>query len=702
MSKKVFVSSRLNGELDRERGISLSVISGMGLEPILWEKEASLAEHNQRWWRQQIDESGLLILLLSSSISPPVYDEFATAIGLNKKLVVFCKDINLITQRKLILSNWETEESSSVALDWLYTWLAEHRINIIESDASFTIALRDAVADALEFKETLSRHYLIDTNEINRIRSVYVPPSNYHQAESILAEKRLLLLLGSPHIGKTATAIFLLAELFKTKKLRSLITCSSRSDLAYISDIRNAGILLDDAFGKVIFDEECSGIESQAILSLAENNYVVITSRAEVFSEGLAYTRFGEVSLESHCVHLEQEGSYDDEQLGQILENHVRFALDRDIITLEQADIIKRQWALILKGLRFPHNIERFAMVHLNQVKRPRDVEIALKKSKEIEHASGQWYRRLSTEQKAIVVSLAICGFEDWNQFNTCTATAASLLGIQMRDISTELPQMSGYIRVGDKLAFSHPSYHVGIIGEIAYRDYAIVKQLLLEGKDCREGRILLGLALREMAEKHPNIVLTLAPALAMRPGRVKKHAIIALGRIDKTKSREAIPLLKDISVTGGSVHRRRAVRSLGHYIEIEPELVCDAILPLLDDPAHLVRLNIARVFSDKYSVVPSTAFSILSSLIADTNAKVRKQAMIGLNKLVWQFPDEAYHVLDSLPEHAITPKIRWFANNFCLQYEKKKGLVKEFNKRMRKLEQDSHIYIQRKLQQIQ
>lgn len=218
MSKKVFVSSRLNGELAQERNIAFNVISGMGLEPVLWEKETSLAEHNQRWWRQRIDESGLLILLLGSSISPPVYDEFAIAIGLNKKLALFCKDINLITQRQLIPSNWQTEESCRTALDWLYDWLTRHRINVIDSDTSFTIALRNAVADAIEFKETLSRQYLIDTDEVDRIRSVYVPPRDYHQAESILAEERLLLLLGPPHVGKTATAIFLLAELFKPKK----------------------------------------------------------------------------------------------------------------------------------------------------------------------------------------------------------------------------------------------------------------------------------------------------------------------------------------------------------------------------------------------------------------------------------------------------------------------------------------------------
>ena len=701
MSKKVFVSSRLNGELDHERNIAFTVISDMGLKPILWEKEASLAEHNQTWWRQQIDESGLFVLLLGSSISPPVYDEFYTAIALNRNLAVFCKDISLITQRKLTPSNWDTEERCRIELDWLYNWLAQHRINMIESDTSFTTRLRDAVADALEFKETLPRQYLIDNSEIDRIRSLYVPPTNYHQAESILAEKRLLVLTGPPHIGKTATAIFLLAELFKTKKLRSLITCSSRNELARIAGIRDAGILLDDVFGKVIFDEECSGAESEIILCLTENNYVVITSRSEVFAEGLAYTRFGEVFVESNQVCLEQEGAYDNEQLGQILQNHLELALERSIITSEQVDIVNRRRPLILKALRFPHNIERFAMEHLRQVLRLSDVQMALSRSKEVERASGLWYRRLSQNQKVVAISLAICGFGDWQRFSSCVATIASLLGVQVRDVTTDLKDMGGYIASGSKVAFRHPSYHVGVVREIAYRDSAIVKQLLREGLDSYEERILLGMALREIAEKDPDTVFTLAPALAMRRGRGRKHAIIALGEVSEMHSKQAISVLKEIATTGGPVHRKGAVRSLRRFADSEPELVREALLPLVKDPNHNVRAIVANVFSEKCSIFGSVAFDVLCRLIADENAKVRKQAIIGLDKLAWDFPDDAYSVLANLPEYAMNPKVKWFANSFCLQYERRKGLLEKADTRLRQLEQDNQPHIQKKLREL-
>lgn len=699
VSKKVFVSSRLDGELDHERAVASRVISDMGLKPILWENEASVAEHNQKWWRHQIDNSGLLVLLLGSSISPAIYDEVSTAIGLNKRLVVFCKDIGLISHKKLASVNWETEESCREALDWLYNWLARHRLNRIENDASFEITLRDAVADALEFKETVPQRYLIDSKEIDRIRSLYVPPRNYNQAKTILAEKRLLLLLGPPHIGKTATALYLLAGFFRTKSLRSLLTCSSSSDLAHVAGVCNAGILLDDAFGKVIFDEGRSGNESQAILALAENNYVIITSRAEVFREALTYTRFGEVSVESNCVYLEQEGSYDDEKLGLIFQHHLELALDRGLITEEQGNIANRHRAMIVKELRFPHNIERFAMVHLSRVRRPGDIQRALRQSKEVEKASGQWYRRLHGNQKAIAIALAICGFENWNHFNACVAAVAHLVGTQVRSVFSDLVEMGSYISVGEKLAFGHPSYHVGVIGEIACRDYAIVKQLLVEGRDSHDERILLGLALRDIAATHPNAVLALAPVLAMRPGRVKKHGIIALGKVGKEHSREAISLLKDI--TGGPVHRRRAVRSLTHFVGIEPELVCEALLPLVEDPNHLVRLKVAMAFSENSSKFPSTAFKVLSMLVADESAKVRRQAVSGMRKLVWDFPDEAYRVLDNLPEHAMTLSARWFANEFCSQYEKKKGLVEKANKRIEQLEKESHAYIQKRLPQL-
>ena len=57
----------------------------------------------------------------------------------------------------------------------------------------------------------------------------------------------------------------------------------------------------------------------------------------------------------------------------------------------------------------------------------------------------------------------------------------------------------------------------------------------------------------------------------------------------------------------------------------------------------RVIRLNIARVFSDKCSVFPAVAFTVLSRLISDENERIRKQALKGIEKLVWDFPDYAY-----------------------------------------------------------
>jgi len=343
-------------------------------------------------------------------------------------------------------------------------------------------------------------------------------------------------------------------------------------------------------------------------------------------------------------------------------------------------------------------------MVHLGEIQKPGDLQAAVKQSKEVERAVGQWYTRLGDKQKAITIALAVCGFEDWNQFSSCLKGIARVMGIQKPVLPQDLTDNGGYIAVGDRLAFGHPSYHTGVLVEICVRHYPVVKSLLDKSKDSREGRMLLGLALREMAGTHPDVVLAVAPALAMRPGNVRKHAIIALGRVSKAYARDAVSLLREIATKGGGVHRRRAARSIGSFADSEPKLVCEALLPLVDDPSHLVRLNIARVFSDKHSAFPAVAFSVLSRLVADKNGKIRRQAVKGLEKLVWDFPDDAYRVLNRLPNHAATPRIRWFANRFCLSYERMEGLTDEARMRLEKLKQDSHTYtyIQRRLQQIE
>jgi hypothetical protein len=704
MDKNVFVSSRLNGELDEERAIVSRTITDMGLKPILWENETSTAEHNQKWWRQRIDESGVLVLLLGVTISPPVHDEVSTAIRLNKKLAIFCKDVNLVSEKKLVPQNWPIGTDCRPALDWLYSWLSQHRLNRIGSLDSFKIALRTAIADTLEFTQAIPHRYLVNQRELTRIQALYVRPQGFSQAKSILEQERLLFLFGPPHIGKTATALYILAGLVRSKVVRSVIACTSRNDLIQINsaDVSDAGILLDDAFGKVLFDEEGVGTESQAILSLAEHNFVVITARTEVFKEALPYTRFGEIAIESSCVYLNQEGSYNERQLKHILENHLKFALGNGLIAQEQADIANRHKPMILKELRFPHNIERFATVHLGEVQKPGDLQAAVGQSKEVEKAAGQWYARLGNKQKAITIALAICGFEDWNQFDSCLKAIGRVMGMQKPLFPQDFTDLGGYITVSDMLAFGHPSYHTGVIREICVRHYPVIKSLLDKAKDSREGRILLGLSLREMAGTHHDVVLALAPALAMRPGKVRKHAIIALGKVDKAYSKDAVSLLRQIATKGGAVHRRRAARSLGSFADSEPKLVCEALLLLVDDPSHLVRLNIARVFSDKRSAFPDVAFAVLCRLLVDQNAKIRRQAVRGLEKLVWDFPDDAYRVLNNLPNHAATPKIRWFANRFCINYERMKGLTDEAAMRLERLKLDSHTYIQKRLHQIQ
>jgi len=680
MSKKVFVSSRLNGELDEERAIASRTITDMGLKPILWENETSTAEHNQKWWRQQIDESGVLVLLLGVTISPAVRDEVSTAIRLNKKLAIFCKDVNLVCEKKLVPQNWVIETDSRAALDWLYNWLGQHRLNRIGDLESFRIALKTAIADTLEFTQAIPRRYLVNQTKLAQIQALYVPPQEFSQAKSILEQKRLLFLLGPPHIGKTATALYILADLARSRAVKSVIACTSQDDLMQINsaDVSDVGILLDDAFGKVSFNEEGVGSESQAIFSSAEHNFVIITTRTEVFKEALPHTRFGEIAIESSCVYLNQEGSYNEEQLKLILENHLKFALGIGLVTQEQADMANRYKAMVLKELRFPHNIERFAMVHLGGVQKPGDLRIALKQSKEIERAAGQWYARIGDKQKAITIALAVCGFEDREQFTSCLEGIAPVMGIEKPALSQDLTDIGGYIEMGDRLAFGHPSYYTGVVREIIVRHHVVVKSLLDEGKDSLEGCIFLGLALREIAGTHPSAVLTLAPALALRPGRVKKHAVFALGKVGKAHSKDAIRLLNEIaSRRDHRGHRGSAVRYIGRFAESEPELVCEALLPLVDDPSPHIRKNIARVFSEKYSAFPTVGFSVLGKLLFDKDRAVRRQTIIGVEGFIADFPDDAYQLLRDLPNHSGT-KIMLLANEFCHSYEKMKGITDE------------------------
>ena len=185
-----------------------------------------------------------------------------------------------------------------------------------------------------------------------------------------------------------------------------------------------------------------------------------------------------------------------------------------------------------------------------------------------------------------------------------------------------------------------------------------------------------------------------------MRPGNAKKHAIVALGKVNRTHSKDAILLLREIVTKGEARHRGKAVRYLGWHTDSHPKLVCEALLPLISDQSDIVRLNIARVFSDKYSVFPKVAFNVLSILINDENAEVRNSAFRGIKRHAGDFLDDTYHIFNNL-HRPMPPRIRWFVNKFCLSYERMNGLTDEAAMRLEKLKLDRHTYIQKRLDQI-
>jgi hypothetical protein len=134
-----------------------------------------------------------------------------------------------------------------------------------------------------------------------KIDELYVPPTNYHNIKESLSKDRILFLTGTQEYGKTYTAVHLLWEYFNKgyepvwfKGDQEEDRSNVRNKLVGIKKVMkpNHIVYFEDPFGKTEYevkdvDDKLNSDIDDIIESVgnAENAYVIITSREEVFKK---------------------------------------------------------------------------------------------------------------------------------------------------------------------------------------------------------------------------------------------------------------------------------------------------------------------------------------------------------------------------------------------------------------------------------
>lgn len=469
MNVQVFVSSRMApDELANERSIARHIIQEMDLEPILFEDEPAAAKHIKVWWRQKIEESDIVLLLLHKTLRWAAFDEFKHARDSVKEILVFLKDSRMVHEKQLEIQLDEDgiPKISQLEIEYFYDFVLSRKYGDIGTETQFQNSLKNSLWNLPIVHRGIA-------GELRRIKSVFVPPQQYAMANEILNNRGIVIISGPPHIGKTATARHLLLQQKMEGRIKSLVNCSTYADLCNLGFPKNTGILLDDPFGGVSFNDPEIGDKFNEISRLTGYNYVVITSREEILEEVCSETKMGErKDVQNLTVGLSSETSYTDEDLYNVLMRHLSYMHElhnpeEERISLDQKRLAEQNAEIIIKSLRFPHNIERLITLYLRNISSEEDLREAVESAKEIEIAVANWFNRLDSNLRWFVFVVTLFNIFEEDQFKKLYEVVMRRLNLIPEEVSRLRKATASYINTTGKVRFSHSSYWEGTMKAI-------------------------------------------------------------------------------------------------------------------------------------------------------------------------------------------------------------------------------------------
>jgi len=188
------------------------------------------------------------------------------------------------------------------------------------------------------------------TEELAKVRAVYVRPPAYDRAQSVIAGRHILILQGRPHIGKWTTALYLGIE---TLRAQSVIEIDPALRLG---DLRKEGVLKSGAcyVAETLAPDNARELTAPLVRRLrdklsSQQSYLVLCTDTDA--------PLRREALESYLVEWTEVPPAD-----QVLDTHLRFYL-RDPAALEAAQDLVRSERVqtILSQHLLPGELDRLA-----------------------------------------------------------------------------------------------------------------------------------------------------------------------------------------------------------------------------------------------------------------------------------------------------------------------------------------------------
>jgi len=483
------------------------------------------------------------------------------------------------------------------------------------------------------------KRYQPDYREVRRIKEVYVKPKMYGKAEEILKKEKFLIITGPANVGKTSMAYYLSSkakEEFGALRILKI----ERERISEFKKIKDHVILFDDVFGKAEAEKRYAD-EFEDIRKLKENNFVILTTRKSILDEVKNQrTRFGEISeseINNYILEVEQEGSYSDDDLSQILENHIDYYLRAGKIGETEKELALKNKNKIISGLRFPHNYELLVREQLKKVSGNEiDIEKAIDNAKHIKREAKNWFLNLDLNKKYFVFTVALFpGFEEgtfeWIYLKIVKALQKRHKELVDEDLEILRKETSSYITQSGWVNFKHPSYWEGMMEGLKYKHkedlitiFPVLKELL---KDENVGvRYAAYYTYINMIfiYKTDKILPFLKEIAEDEYVGAQWVAYQCVKIICKHKPDEILPFLGEIAEDENSLARQFAACSLGELCKVKPDEIFPILKKLTKDKYSSVRCNAIWSLGELCKVKPDEVFPILKEFAKDRDSDVR------------------------------------------------------------------------------
>jgi 3-methyladenine DNA glycosylase AlkC len=255
-------------------------------------------------------------------------------------------------------------------------------------------------------------------------------------------------------------------------------------------------------------------------------------------------------------IKIEQEGSYTDKELEEILDKHLKYYSKTGVINEEEKVYALTHKDEIVSELRFPHNYELFVREELNRIfKDEISLDKAIDNAKNIKRVVEKWFLHLPNDEKHFVFTVALFPGLDEQSFNKVyNEVIKSLQMTPSSTIETLRKKASAYITESGKIYFKHPTYWEGVMNGITknlrleLHTVIPILEKLIKDKDTGV-QLSAAFAFIEVGKTVPDKVMPILDRLAKdKDTGVRVNAAVSLGKIGKTIPDRVLPSLERLA----------------------------------------------------------------------------------------------------------------------------------------------------------